>query len=229
LLRNKFIILMFLLFLIITVTVDDLRAEQRDLVLGQRILEQGSRGGDVAILQRKLAEKGFYDDRIDGLYGPKTRSAVEAFQSENELEITGRACENTLHKFSQDEKIISVLEVSREEILLLARVINAEARGESFEGMVAVGSVIRNRVEDDRFPDTLREVIIEEGQFCSLIDGQADLYPNNEAKKAARAALLGFDPTHRSLYFYNPQIATNLAWISNRRVVKRIGSHVFAQ
>ncbi len=77
-LRNKFIILMFLLFLIITVTVDDLRAEQRDLVLGQRILEQGSRGGDVAILQRKLAEKGFYDDRIDGLYGPKTRSAVEA-------------------------------------------------------------------------------------------------------------------------------------------------------
>ncbi len=228
-LRNKFIILMFLLFLIIAVTVDDIRAEQRNLELGQRILEQGSRGGDVAILQRKLEEKGFYNYRIDGLYGPKTRSAVEAFQSENGLEITGRVCENTLYKFSQDEEPASLLENSREEILLLARVIHAEARGEPFEGMVAVGSVIRNRVEDDRFPDTIREVIIEEGQFSSLRDGQANLYPNNEAKEAARAALLGFDPTHRSLYFYNPQIATNLAWISNRPIVRRIGSHVFAQ
>jgi len=229
LIRNKFIVLMFLLFLTIAFTVDDLSADQRNLVLGQRILEQGNRGGDVAILQRKLAEKGFYDDRIDGLYGPKTRSAVEAFQSENDLEITGRVCENSLRKFSQDEELVSVLEISREEILLLARVIHAEARGEPFEGMVAVGSVIRNRVEDDRFPDTIREVIIEEGQFSSLIDGQANLYPNDKAIEAARAALLGFDPTHRSLFFYNPQIATNLAWISNRPIVRRIGGHVFAQ
>ncbi len=227
--RNKFIVLLFLLFITVAITIDDLQADQQNLVLGQRLLEQGDRGGDVAILQRKLADKGFYNDRIDGLYGPNTRAAVEAFQTEHELEITGRVCESTLREFSQEDELISVLEVSREEILLLARVIHAESRGEPFEGMVAVGSVIRNRVEDERFPDTVREVIIEEGQFSSLMDGQANLYPNDAAFEAARAALLGFDPTHKSIFFYNPQIATNLAWISNRPVVRRIGGHVFAQ
>ncbi len=227
--RNKFIALAFLLLLTLLISVNDLQADQEPLVLGERILEQGDSGGDVAILQRKLKEKGFYNTRIDGLYGPQTREAVTSFQASEGLESSGRVCEKTLNYFSSDNELISILEVSRDEIMLLARVIHAEARGEPFEGMVAVGSVIRNRVQDDRFPDTVRDVIVEEGQFSSLMDGQANMYPNEEAIDAAKAALLGYDPTYESIFFYNPQTATNLAWISNRPIVREIGGHVFAQ
>ena len=86
---------------------------------------------------------------------------------------------------------------------------------------------ILNRIESNQFPNTIRDVILQKGQFSSLMDGQANYYPGEEELQAARAALLGYDPTLGSIYFYNPDIATNTAWISRRNFVKRIGGHVF--
>jgi N-acetylmuramoyl-L-alanine amidase len=51
----------------------------------------------------------------------------------------------------------------REDIELLARIIYAEARGESFEGQVAVGAVVLNRLESPHFPKTIREVVYQPG------------------------------------------------------------------
>ncbi|MCG8515784.1 MAG: cell wall hydrolase [Halanaerobiales bacterium] len=95
--------------------------------------------------------------------------------------------------------------------------------------MVAVGAVILNRVASNKFPDTIREVIMQKGQFCSRVDGQAMYYPSQKSIEAAKAALLGYDPSHGSLFFYNPRIATNLTWISTRPVVTSIGEHLFAK
>ena len=93
--------------------------------------------------------------------------------------------------------------------------------------IIGMGSVILNRIQSKQFPDTIRDVILQKGQFSSLMDGQANYYPGEEELQAARAALLGYDPTLGSIYFYNPDIATNTAWISRRNFVKRIGGHVF--
>ena len=61
---------------------------------------------------------------------------------------------------------------SNSDIQLLARAINGEARGEPYEGQVAIGAVILNRVKDSRFPNTIAGVIYQSGAFSSISDGQ---------------------------------------------------------
>lgn len=113
------------------------------------------------------------------------------------------------------------------DIYLLARVINAEARGEPFEGQVAVGAVLLNRLHDSRFPKTLAEIIFKQGEFCTVRDGQVWMSPSQQAIKAARLASAGWDPTGGAVYFYNPAKTTS-RWIWSRPVVQRIGNHIFA-
>ena len=117
--------------------------------------------------------------------------------------------------------------VSEEELELLSRVIYAEARGEDFLGQVAVGAVVLNRLEDPRFPKTIRGIIYQNGAFTAVDDRQIHLEPNDQAYKAAEAALSGLDPTKGAIFYYNPRIATD-QWIKSRTVVERIGNHTFS-
>lgn len=110
----------------------------------------------------------------------------------------------------------------------LARVISAEARGESLQGQIAVGAVVMNRVQDRRFPDSVYEVIFQSGQFTSVDNGSIYRTPTASAYRAARLALAGFDPTGGSVYFYNPRLVSRGNWIRSRPVIKTIGNHDFA-
>lgn len=225
----KRIVSTLLILFILTFYILDHKVEAGyPLQLGERILKEGDEGPDVAILQQKLKELSFYDGEIDGLFGPATEEAVKKFQSKNGLLVDGIVGSSTYNVLPKNN-LLSRMDVSREDILLLARIINGEARGESYKGKVAVGAVILNRVKSNKFPNTIREVILQKGQFSCLIDGQANLYPSRESIEAAKAALLGYDPTYNSLFFYNPDVATNLAWISRRPIVIRIGDHIFAR
>lgn len=116
---------------------------------------------------------------------------------------------------------------SKEDIELLARVIYAEARGEDFEGQVAVGAVVLNRLADSRFPKTVRDVIYQQGAFTAVSDKQINLKPDDEAYRAAEAAIAGEDPTDGAIYYYNPRTATD-RWIKSRKVIKTIGNHTFS-
>ncbi|SJZ31711.1 cell wall hydrolase [Selenihalanaerobacter shriftii] len=119
--------------------------------------------------------------------------------------------------------------ISREELDLLARLISGEARGESYIGQVAVGAVVLNRVVDDYFPDTIRSVIYQKGQFSPVSNGQINIKPNWTAYQAAKAALAGQDPSRGAVYFYNPKTAKTLWWLSTRDTIVKIGDHVFAK
>lgn len=113
-------------------------------------------------------------------------------------------------------------------LVLLARIIFAEARGESIEGQVAVGAVLLNRVKSPNFPNNLWSNIFRSGEFCTVRDGQIWLEPNASAYRAARLALNGWDPTYGAVFFYNPARTTS-RWIWSRSVTTRIGRHVFAR
>ncbi|SPF37433.1 LysM domain protein [Candidatus Desulfosporosinus infrequens] len=117
--------------------------------------------------------------------------------------------------------------VSKDDLDLLSRVIYGEARGENFEGQVAVGAVVLNRLKDPRFPKTMRAVIYQSGAFTAVDDKQIQLDPNDQSYKAAEAALSGMDPTNGALFYFNPRLATD-NWIKSRSVIKRIGNHTFS-
>ena len=113
---------------------------------------------------------------------------------------------------------------------LLARAINGEARGEPYEGQVAVGAVILNRVASPNFPNTVSGVIYQPGAFTAVSDGQINvpIDPKSTVVKAARDALNGWDPTHGCLYYWNPATATS-KWIWSRKIIMKIGKHNFGK
>ncbi len=116
------------------------------------------------------------------------------------------------------------------DVQLLARAINGEARGEPYEGQVAVGAVILNRVKNSNFPNTIAGVIYQKGAFTAVSDGQINV-PIKEGStvlKAARDALNGWDPTNGCIYYFNPNTATS-KWIWSRQLVKTIGKHRFCK
>lgn len=115
---------------------------------------------------------------------------------------------------------------SSNDTYVLAKMINGEARGEPYVGMVAVGAVILNRVEDKKFPDTVYGVCFQPGAFDAVSDGQYYMEPSQSALNAAKAAINGWDPTYGSLYYWNPKTATS-KWIWSRTIITQIGQHVF--
>ena len=119
------------------------------------------------------------------------------------------------------------INVTKEELDLLARVVYSEARGESFEGQVAIAAVVINRVLSPLFPNTVSGVIFQPWQFTAVHDGQFWLQPNQLAYQAAEAALDGWDPTGGALFYYNPRTASS-SWVFYRKVIVQIGQHVFA-
>ena len=182
----------------------------------------GSTGNEVSKIQTMLKEWGYYNGAVDGIFGTATRNAVIKFQKANNLTADGIVGSKTL----------AALGISGEDVYnsadyeLLARIISAEARGESYLGQVAVGAVVLNRVEHPSFPDTLSGVVYQNGAFSCLYDGQFNKPIADSAYSAARDALNGLDPSGGAIYYYNPAVATN-KWIFSRPVITTIGRHVF--
>jgi N-acetylmuramoyl-L-alanine amidase len=115
---------------------------------------------------------------------------------------------------------------SSNDVMVLAKMIHGEARGEPYVGKVAVGAVILNRVEDKKFPASVHGVCFQPGAFDAVSDGQYYMEPDDDAIKAAKSALNGWDPTYGALYYWNPATATS-KWIWSRKVITQIGKHIF--
>lgn len=113
------------------------------------------------------------------------------------------------------------------DIALLAKIIHAEAGAEPYVGKVAVGGVVLNRVQHSRFPQTLAGVVYQPHAFESVSNGIVNRQASKESQKAARDALNGWDPSGGAIYFFNPGKTRN-RWIWARRIINRLGKHVFA-
>ncbi|MBQ3114595.1 MAG: spore cortex-lytic enzyme [Clostridia bacterium] len=186
----------------------------------------GSRGDEVREIQSRLQKWGYDIKKVDGIFGSNTKKAVIKFQGNNGLKQDGIAGEKTLEKMGISSN--SASGSAETNARLLARIINAEARGESYTGQVAVGAVVLNRVEHSSFPNTIAGVIYQPGAFTALQDGQWNAQMYDTPYKAAKDALNGWDPTGGAIYYYNPAKTTN-NWIYSRPVITTIGKHVFAK
>lgn len=185
---------------------------------------RGSRGQEVVNIQTRLKKWGYLNGNVDGIYGVKTEEAVKKFQRKHGLTPDGIAGPATLAKIGLPTG--SSGSGYQANVNLLARVISGEARGESYEGQVAIAAVVLNRVKHSSFPGTISGVIYQPGAFTAVTDGQINIAPSQSCYNAARDALNGWDPTGGAIYYYNPQTATN-NWIRTRPVIRQIGKHVF--
>ncbi len=191
------------------------------------VYKQGSSGETVRVIQQKLTEWGYFNDKIDGIYGPKTAEAVKSFQRKSNLTpdgVTGPATLKALGMSTTGSS--SPGSAQQNSVDLLARVISAESRGEPYVGQVAVGAVILNRVEHPSFPNTIAGVVYQPGAFTCMDDGQFNQPVSDSSYRAAQEALNGADPSGGAIYYFNPATATS-KWIWSRPLITVIGKHRF--
>lgn len=198
-----------------------------------QVYKYGSRGEQVKEIQTKLKSWGYSKDAVDGIYGYNTYLSVKSFQGKNGLKVDGITGKQTLAALgiaaskSTSSGTASTQNVTNnKDVNLLALLINGEARGEPYEGQVAVGAVILNRTRDARFPTTIAGVIYQPGAFTAIVDGQINSEMQPNSIKAARDALNGWDPSGGAVFYFNPATATN-KWIWSKTLIKVIGKHRF--
>lgn len=199
--------------------------------LADIVLEVGSSGANVTKVQNRLIQYGYMTGSADGKYGEKTRDAVILFQKRNGLTVDGRVGKATAAALgvtltsSTSSSSSTIVSADQK---LLAKLVYAEARGESYKGQVAVAAVVLNRVSSSSFPNTISGVIYQTGAFSCVSNGSINNTPNDTAVRAAFDAMNGWDPTNGCLYYYNPG-KTSDSWIRTRTVVTVIGNHYFAR
>ncbi len=219
--RRKLILSLALLFLlnILLITL----VQRADAA----VYRQGSSGDAVRTIQQKLINWGYLSDKVDGIYGPKTVEAIRVFQRKNGLTVDGVAGPATLRALGMSTTGGETPGSSQNnDLALLARVISAEARGETYAGQVAVGAVILNRVEHPSFPGTISGVVYQPGAFTCMDDGQFNQPVADSALRAAQEAINGSDPCGGAIYYFNPSTATS-QWIWSRPLITVIGKHRF--
>lgn len=274
-----------------------------------QVIQRGATGDDVVELQARLQYNGYYNGKIDGVYGWGTYWAVRNFQDQFGLkEVDGlvgaktkqtlicktkyyreyvmeqlnkgntfthygkiplkyqtkpskaatqkarqqaearqkqpaekttqqqpkananKQQNNTPAKARKQDAVAANMPAgfSNNDIRLLAQAVYGEARGEPYEGQVAIAAVILNRLNSPLFPNSVAGVIFEPLAFTAVADGQIYMQPNETARKAVLDAINGWDPSEEALYYFNPDTATN-PWIWGRPQIKRIGKHIFCE
>ncbi|KUP07838.1 Spore cortex-lytic enzyme [Bacillus coahuilensis m2-6] len=310
---------LFILFILCLFVPNGLQSNNHHVAeaFSNQVVQHGAVGEDVVELQARLQYIGFYNGKIDGVFGWGTYWAVRNFQYEFGMEVDGFVGEETKNKlvkaskynkqFVQDQinsgkkfthyggvdlekqkqpsksspekqktgeaqgkqeqtaqqpaeqpaeqpkeqqkeqpkdqqneqaenqeedtsgkptSVNTPSGFSQNDIQLMANAVYGEARGEPYEGQVAVAAVILNRVESQSFPNTVSGVIFEPGAFTAVADGQIWLTPNEKAKEAVIDAMNGWDPSENALYYFNPVTATS-DWIWSRPQIKQVGKHIF--
>lgn len=204
------------------------------------VLMLGSQGPDVRLLKQRLSQWGYYYGEIDDTFDEETVEAVREFQGSVGIPATGECGPETWQALGFSGREIPRPDVRLnapggktvyrgEQQDLLARLISAEAEGEPYQGQVAVGAVLMNRVRDSRFPNSLSGVIFQPKAFESVSNGLIwRRSPSAEARRAARDAMNGVDPTYGCVFFWNPAKPVS-KWIWSKQIVVRIGKHVFAK
>lgn len=147
-----------------------------------------------------------------------------------ELKAEERAKKETVVKYRDDYNYTA------EDLKLLACLVHAEAGNQSYEGRLAVANIVINRVKSSKYPNTIKAVIYQAGQFSVARSGslqkQLDNYTNYKSEsqklsiKAAKAALEGANNIGSRLYFHSYKAAVKKGYHKKSNCVK-IEDHLF--
>ena len=109
---------------------------------------------------------------------------------------------------------------SQQDLYILSHIIYAEAGGQSWDFQVAVGSVVLNRVKSKKFPNTIRGVVFQKGQYASTWDGNYNKTPSKQSIKVAKYLLKNGSQLPKYVYF-------QAEFLQSDRVYKKMGNTYF--
>ena len=184
------------------------KQELRKLVdsAGAELSDKNSEVGDAQ------AEINAYDKRIAEMKQAERQMASANAASQEELRRQIGNFDNT------EDTSGAYSGYTQDDLYLLAAIIHAEAEGEPYEGKIAVGSVVMNRVFSSKFPNTISGVVYQKNQFEPARSGRLQLIldrgPNPDCFDAAREVLAGARNTHR-LFFWALWLAEQRGLIGN--------------
>ena len=133
-----------------------------------------------------------------------------AITIEEEQEIARKKAEEEAKRKAAQVTEVTVVQkeafdATTDEILFLAALIQCEAGSECYEGKVAVGAVVMNRVRSSRYPNSITGVITSPGQFTPYGSGKVDSVmangPKDSCIQAAQEAINGLDNTGGAVSF----------------------------
>lgn len=228
--QKRFVSILLIVMLVILNFTSVLAAETTTYPL----LKYGSRGTAVVRLQKALITTGYLKGAADGIFGYYTKSAVIKFQTAKGIRIDGLAGNQTqtvLYAQVSQMTSRSTTTTVATDLYWLSRIIHAEAEAEPYNGKVAVGNVVLNRVSLSVFPNTVKGVIFEyyQGipQFSPVADGTIYNTPSADSIRAAKDSLNGVRPVGSATFFFNPDKSAGSWIVANKTYVMRIGNHVF--
>jgi len=161
---------------------------------------------------------------------------LDYMKSNEVLKINETESKKTIESFSAESSSGSAaISLSEEEITMLERIVEAEATGEDIIGKILVANVVLNRLADEKFPDTVKEVIFQkvgdEYQFSPVADKRYwKVKVSGETKEAVKRALNGEDYSQGALYFMSRKLAkkSSIKWFDNNlKWLFKYGAHEF--
>lgn len=180
-----------------------------------------------------------YGLQVDGIAGKTTKKKLADNSDYNKQFVMdqiakgnrfttygGIPLEQQVKQGTKNETTQLPAKYTEKDLQMMANAVYGEARGEPYEGQVAVAAVILNRLESSEFPNSISDIIFQPRAFTAVADGQIWLEPNERAKQAVLDAINGWDPSENALYYFNPKTATS-SWIWSRPQIKQIGEHIF--
>lgn len=169
---------------------------------------------DTGLVQEEAEEGASWDfadtvtdiqeDAVD-----QTKAAAEEAKrlaEEKAAQEAAAQAEKEAQAQAEQAQVSSAVNASASEQELLAALIFCEAGNQPYDGQVAVGAVVMNRVRSGSFPDTITDVIYQSGQFTPAMTGWLDSVIASDgytdsAMQAAADALAGSNPIGDCLYF----------------------------
>ena len=173
-------------------------------------LLQDSERTDEIVMENEYQEAGLLTiEELDKKIAEQKKEAKEKAQREleeaqkKEAERIAAEQAEAQRKAEEEAAVAQIQEADKE---LLASIIFCEAGNQSYEGQVAVGAVIMNRVKSAVYPNSISEVVYQSGQFGPAMTGWLDSVRYSagytpSAMQAAIDALSGSNPIGDCLYF----------------------------
>lgn len=146
----------------------------------------------------------------------------------------GKESKEETPKATEDSKEVTsnyAVKCTSDDIVILQRIVEAEATGEDVKGKILVANVVLNRVKSKKFPNSIEDVVFQKKQFSPIRDGRYNsVSVTSTTKDAVERALQGEDYSEGALYFSARSKASkkNMNWFDkNLNYLFRHGGHEF--